>query len=259
MTRMPTDLADALLRLAHAVGEPQRELAILAEGNVSARLDDKRMLVKATGSSLAAAGPADLVECRFAPILELLDDPAAFEGGAGDERVAAALMASRVDPAAKRPSVEALLHAVVLTSGAAAACHTHPVAANALLCSDRAELLTAGALFPDQIVVLGTRSLLVPYVDPGLTLGRRMRDELRAFADRHGALPKVVWLQNHGIFAIGASPAECLRITEMADKFARILQGALSAGEPRFLPDTVLDRIDGRDDEHLRRALLDAH
>lgn len=253
-----TQLADALLRLAHAVGEPRRELAILAEGNVSARLDDERMLVKATGSSLAAAGAEDLVECRFEPILELLDDPTAFEGGAGDARVAEALLASRVDPSAKRPSVEALLHAVVLTSGAAAACHTHPVAVNALLCSDRAELLVAGALFPDQVVVLGTRSLLVPYVDPGLSLGRRMRDDLRAFADRHGALPKVAWLENHGIFAIGASPAECLRITEMADKFARILLGALAAGEPRFLPDAVLDRIDGRDDEHVRRAILDA-
>lgn len=253
-----TDPADELLRLAHAVGEPQRELVILAEGNVSARLDDERMLVKATGSSLASAGPDDLVECRFAPILELLDDPTAFEGGAGDARVAEALMASRVDPAAKRPSVEALLHAVVLSSGAGAACHTHPIAANAVLCSDRAELLAAGALFPDQIVVLGTRTLLVPYVDPGLTLGRLMRDELRAFADRHGALPKVAWMQNHGIFAIGATPAECLRITEMADKVARILVGALSVGEPTFLPDDVLDRIDGRDDEHVRRAILDA-
>ena len=106
--------------------------------------------------------------------------------------------------------------------------------------------------------MLGTRSLLVPYVDPGLGLGRLMRHELRGFADRHGALPKVAWLQNHGIFAIGASPAECLRITEMADKFARILLGALAAGEPRFLPDDVLDRIDGRDDEHVRRAILDA-
>jgi rhamnose utilization protein RhaD (predicted bifunctional aldolase and dehydrogenase) len=253
-----TDLAEALLRLAHAVGEPQRELAILAEGNVSGRVDDERMLVKATGSSLASAGRDDLVECRFAPILELLDDPTAFEGGSGDARVAEALLASRVDPGAKRPSVEALLHAVVLTSGASAACHTHPVAVNALLCSDRAELLVAGALFPDQVVVLGTRGLLVPYVDPGLGLGRLMQRELRAFADRHGALPKIAWLQNHGMFAIGSSAAECLRITEMADKFARILLGALGAGEPRFLPDAVLDRIDGRDDEHVRRTILDA-
>lgn len=244
-------LADDLLALANAVGEPRRELVILGEGNVSARIDDERMLVKATGSSLAAAGPDDLVECAYAPILEVLDDP-----DAGDERVAEALMASRVEQGAKRPSVEALLHAVVLTTGAGAACHTHSLAANQILCSDRAELLAAGALFPDQIVVLGTESLLVPYVDPGLGLGRLMRDELRAFADRTGALPKVAWLRNHGIFAIGDDPAECLRITEMADKFARILTGALAVGEPRFLPDSVVTRIDGRDDEDVRRRVL---
>ena len=80
-------LEASLLRLAHAVGEPQRELTILAEGNVSARLDDERMLVKATGSSLAASRPDDLVECRFEPILELLDDPTAFEGGAVQQHV----------------------------------------------------------------------------------------------------------------------------------------------------------------------------
>lgn len=245
-------VADALLDLAHAVGAPARELAILGEGNVSAILDDERMLVKATGSSLAAATLDDLVECRFAPILELLDD-----AGATDERVGEALLAARVDQTAKRPSVEAMLHAVVLTSGAGAACHTHPVSANGLLCSDRAGLLAAGALFPDQVVVLGTEALLVPYVDPGLALARRMRDDLRAFSDRRGALPKVAYLRNHGIFAIGASPAECLRITEMADKFARILTAALAVGEPAFLPDDQVQRIDGRDDEHIRRAILD--
>lgn len=251
-------VAEALLALAHAVGEPRRELVILAEGNVSARIDDERMLVKATGSSMATAGADDLVECRFAPILELLDDPRAFEGGEGDARVAEALLASRVDPTAKRPSVEALLHALVLTSGAAAACHTHPISANGILCSDRAPLLAAGALFPDQVVVLGARTLLVPYVDPGLGLGRLMRHELRAFADRHGALPKLVWLQSHGMFAIGDDPAECLRISEMADKVARVLAGALAAGEPAFLPDAVVDRIDGREDEDVRRAALAA-
>ena len=249
-------VVDDLLALSHAVGEQRRELAILGEGNVSAALGSAhgsaRMLVKASGSTLASAGPDDLVECELAPILAVLDDE-----GAADAAVGAALMASRVDPAAKRPSVEALLHAVVLDAGAGAACHTHPIAANSILCSDRAELLVAGALFPDQIVVLGTHALLVPYVDPGLHLARHMRDALRAFADRHGALPKIAYLQNHGIFAIGASPAECLRITEMADKFARILLGALTAGEPVFLPDEQVRRIDGRDDEHVRRAILD--
>lgn len=244
-------LVDDLLALCHAVGEPQRELAILGEGNVSARLDAARMLVKASGSTLGSATPGDLVECELAPILALLDEPAA-----GDDAVGEALMASRVDRAAKRPSVEAMLHAVVLSVGAGAACHTHPISANGILSSDRAELLAAGALFPDAIVVLGQHALFVPYLDPGLELARHLRDALGAFMTQHGTLPKVVYLQNHGILAIGDDAAECLRITEMADKHARVLTAALTVGEPRFLGDDVLDRIEHRADEHHRRRVL---
>lgn len=247
---------DELLALCHALGEPHRELAILGEGNVSARLDDgpiqtARMLVKASGSTLGSAGPDDLVECELAPILAALDDP-----GAGDETVGEAFMASRIDATAKRPSVEALLHAVVLSVGAGAAAHTHPVSANGILSSDRAEMIAAGALFPDAIVVLGQHALFVPYLDPGLTLARHMRDALAAFVEQHGQLPKIAYLQNHGIFAIGDDAAECLRITEMADKHAKILTAALAVGEPRFLGDDVLDRIENRADEHHRRRVL---
>ncbi|WP_347754848.1 class II aldolase/adducin family protein [Agrococcus sp. ProA11] len=244
-------LTDDLLALCHAVGEPHRGLAILGEGNVSARLDEQRMLVKASGSTLGSAGPDDLVECELAPILAMLDAE-----DADDDAVGAALMASRVDQQAKRPSVEALLHAVVLSFGAGAACHTHPISANGILCSDRAELIAAGALFPDQIVVLGQRALFVPYVDPGLGLALHMRDALRRFVAEHGRLPKIAYLQSHGIFAIGDDAAECLRITEMADKHARILTAALAVGSPNFLGDDVLDRIENRADEHHRRRVL---
>ncbi|HIY67465.1 MAG TPA: class II aldolase/adducin family protein [Candidatus Agrococcus pullicola] len=245
-----TDI-DALLELAHAAGEPRRGLAILGEGNVSARTGEARMLVKASGSNLGASTPADIVECELAPILALLDDD-----GADDEAVGRVLLKSRVDQAAKRPSVEAMLHAVVIDAGAGAACHTHPESANGILCSSKADYLVRGALFPDQIVVLGQRGLLIPYVDPGLELARTVRRELAEFTRLHGQLPKIVYMQNHGIFAIGEDPAECLRITEMADKFAKILTAALAVGEPRFLPESVLDRIENRDDEHYRRRML---
>lgn len=242
---------EQLLRLAHSIGERERGLAILGEGNVSARSGGRRMLVKASGSNLGAATQADIVECELDTILDLVDND-----DANDDDVTRVLMDSRVDDTAKRPSVEAMLHAVVIDAGAGAACHTHPESANGILCSSKAEYLVKGALFPDQIVVLGQRSLLIPYEDPGLKLARVVRKQLREFHDRHGRLPKVVYLQNHGIFAIGDDPAECLRITEMADKFAKILTAALAVGEPVFLPDTVSDRIENRDDEHYRRRML---
>lgn len=245
-----TDLQQ-LVEIAHAIGEPRRELAILGEGNLSTALGDGRMLVKASGSNLGRSDESDFVECTIAPILELLD-----RADATDADVGSVLLASRVDEHAKRPSVEALLHAVAISEGAGAVCHTHPIAVNGILCSDQRDALVAGPLFPDQIVVLGPHTLLVPYVDPGLELGRVFHREIVAFRDQHGVLPKLVYLVNHGIVAIGDDPAECLRITEMADKHARVLAIALSVGRPIALSNQVRERIDQREDEHHRRIVL---
>ena len=44
---------------------------------------------------------------------------------------------------------------------------------NALLCSDRAEVLAGPPIFPDQVVVIGRRALLIPYSDPGVVLAER--------------------------------------------------------------------------------------
>ena len=63
----------ALLRLAHELGNRQRPLAILGEGNTSARLDDRTFLVKASGTSLGLLRGQDVVECKAAGLLSLLD------------------------------------------------------------------------------------------------------------------------------------------------------------------------------------------
>ena len=249
---------DDLVALSRTLGEPGRQLAILAEGNTSVRLDGDgpsgRMLVKASGAWLARLEPQDLVELRLAPLIALLNDERA-----GDEQVTRTFTEATVtrDAPAPRPSVEALLHAVCLAeTPAQVVAHTHPVAVNGLLCSASAALLGDGALFPDQIVVLGRHVVVVPYVDPGLPLARHVRGLLRDFATRHGTAPRVLFLRNHGIFALGASRDEVLQITEMAVKVATVLQAAVAAGGPVFLTEAQADRIDSRPDEHHRRRAL---
>jgi rhamnose utilization protein RhaD (predicted bifunctional aldolase and dehydrogenase) len=242
---------DDLLALSRKLGEPARQLAILAEGNTSARLDDDRMLVKASGSWLARLTEQDLVELRLPTVMALLDDP-----DAGDVEVAAAFKeaASKGGP---RPSVEAILHAVCYAeTPVKVVAHTHPIAVNGLLCSSAAELLGEGALFPDQIVVLGRHVLVVPYIDPGLPLARHVRTMLQAFRKEHGTHPKALFLRNHGMFALGASTDEALQITEMAVKVALVLHAAEAAGGAVFLTDEQADRIDSRPDEHHRRRAL---
>ncbi|MER7332892.1 MULTISPECIES: class II aldolase/adducin family protein [unclassified Micromonospora] len=245
--------ADELSSLARWLGDEARDLAVLGEGNVSMRLDAERMLVKASGSALAAATPDTLVEVRLRPLLELLDT-----ADADDEDVQRVLLGSRADGEEAQPSVEALLHAVSLTDGGASVvAHTHPQSVNAIVCSDRAPALVAGALFPDQIVVLGREQILVPYVDPGLDLGRAVRAAVRDYRSRWGDRPRAIYLANHGFVALGDSADEARRITVMADKVARVLRDTLAIGEPRYLGDEFADRIHTRPDEMLRRRVLD--
>lgn len=246
-----TDRAEvvSLVRLCQYLGEPSRNLAIMAEGNVGLRSDSGTMIVTATGASLNRIGPSDLVDVRTDALLELLD----FDG-ADDEDVKNTLLTSRVSLESKRPTVEALIHAVLFRyTSASVVAHTHPVGVNALLCSRHAEYLTEGAIFPDQIVVLGPHALMLPYVDPGLGLGRAAREALQLFQGEHGRDPKVIYVRNHGMFALGASCREVQGITEMAEKVAQILVGSISAGGPVFLTPTQVARIDSRPDELLRR------
>ncbi|GLK19130.1 class II aldolase/adducin family protein [Herbiconiux flava] len=253
----------ALVELSRELGRPDRAWAVLAEGNTSVALGDGRMLVKASGASMAIAVPGDFVAVGLPEVLALVDESADVDPSAGpsedDDEAVRALFEAAAEQGGRRPSVEALLHAVCLAlPGVEAVGHTHPVPVNALLCSPRASLLVEGALFPDQIVVLGTDPLLVPYVDPGLPLARVVRRMLGERLAATGSVPKVIYLGNHGMFALGASPAEVLRITEMAVKVAQVILGSLAAGGPVFLSVEHVARIDTRPDELLRRAALAA-
>lgn len=244
---------DELVGLSRSLGDPGRDLVILGEGNTSARLDDESFLVKASGTSLADAKREGFVRMDFGRTLALLDleDPS-------DDDLGAALMAARSEDGGDlRPSIEAVMHALCLTEGEAAFVgHTHPASVNAVLCSDRAQMLCAGVIFPDQVVVLGRHLLHVPYAGVGLSLARALRDGLREHGERVGAPPKTIYLQNHGLVALGPSAGGVERITAMADKHARIMAGALAVGEPVFLTADQADSLDARPDEEYRRRVL---
>ena len=162
---------DTLLELSHFLGEEKRQLAILGEGNTSARIDEHTFLVKASGSCLQTLTSEDLVACRFDSLLPMLD-----QDTMSDQVIEDLLLASRVDVSAKKPSVETLFHAYLLSlEGVHFVGHTHSIAVNQILCSPRASQFATRKLFPDEIVCCGARSVLIPYTDPGLSLSKSIR------------------------------------------------------------------------------------
>lgn len=246
-----TDGLAELIELTRELGRPERDLVVLAEGNTAARTGAHRMLVKASGARMAGASPEDFVEVDTARLLGLLEEDDLDQAG-----LSQAMLKARVGGEG-RPSIEALLHAMCIEyAGAQVVGHTHPVAANAVLCSDKAHKLVEGALFPDQVVVLGPHALLVPYADPGLAIAREVHAGLRRHIAEHGEPPKLVYLANHGIFALGRSAAEVNAITEMAVKVARVMSGVLAVGEPAFMPPENVRALHTRPDEIARRRLL---
>lgn len=252
MTPQPIIL-EQLVNMSHYLGDPSRPYAILGEGNTSARIDDDSFFIKASGTTLATMKAEDFLPVSISRVTTVLDDP-----NADDATVATALRSALLTPEEKRmPSVETVLHAVLYQyPDVNFIGHCHPEAINMLMCSVHAEEAALGRLCPDHIVVVGRSSVYVPYTDPGLKLARVIRQLVREYIEREHELPKSIYLQNHGFFALGATPKAVCNIFDMAEKMARILVGAYSVGGPRFMSEADINRIHTRPDEHYRQKLL---
>ena len=249
---MSSDVIQSLLALSHQLGGERLRMAILGEGNTSVRLDDDTFAVKASGSNLATLTADDVTRCAFDRLLPLLDKTSAT-----DVEVDQTLLAARLEPSAKKPSIEALFHAYLLTlPGVRCIGHVHAIAVNQILCSPRAREFAEKRTCPDEIVMCGVESVFVPYAEPGLGLSQAIRREVVAFVKRTGRDPKVILLQNHGIIAVGASPKAVLGSLLMAEKAAEIFVGAAALGGPVFLTAAQCERIAGRPDEHYRQKML---
>lgn len=255
MTANPVESSqlDRMLALSHQLGEEPRKLAILGEGNTSARNSDETFLVKASGSNLATLSASGVTECRFADLGELLK-----QKKLSDEEIDEALLAARVDPAAKKPSVEAVFHAFLLTlPGVNFVGHTHPVTVNQILCTKFGKMFAERRTFPDEIVCCGVESVFVPYTDPGLKLAQAIQKGVVEYIDRLSRAPRVILLENHGFIALGATPESVLAATLMGSKAAEIFVGAAAiGGSPQFLSSKQVERIAGRPDEHYRQKAL---
>jgi rhamnose utilization protein RhaD (predicted bifunctional aldolase and dehydrogenase) len=249
---MNNPILQDLLTLSHELGREDRGLAMLGEGNTSARLGSETFFVKASGTCLGTLQEADVVECRYSALLPLLEMDSLT-----DQQVDDALLASRVDHRAKKPSVEAVFHALLLSlPGIKFAGHTHATTVNQILCSPRARDFSEHRMFPDEIVCCGSASVFVPYTDPGLKLAQAMRRETDAFIQKQQRRPRVILMQNHGIITLGETWQSVLSAMLMAEKAAKVFVGAAALGGPVFFSQENIARIDTRPDEAYRQRAL---
>jgi rhamnose utilization protein RhaD (predicted bifunctional aldolase and dehydrogenase) len=241
-----------LTEMSHTLGSPEWDCAILGEGNTSAKVDDETLYVKASGTQLGAMKPSDFVEVQGKVAMALLERETAT-----DTEIKDILQAAVVGDTNLRPSVETVMHALLLAlPGVNFIAHTHPTAVNAIMCSKIAEEAVSHRLFPDEIVCCGPAPVYVPWTEPGPPLARKIRDLINAYIEQRGYRPKTMLMQNHGLVAIGSTVDEVLSITSMAVKTFKILLGAYAMGGPAFMADDMVERLWTRPDEIYRHKLL---
>lgn len=242
------DPLQTLLELSHRIGR-RGDLAILAEGNTSIRTGENTFLVKASGHSLAELTPAGVVRCRMEPLLAAV----ASEAAMSEVEVEAALLEA-VRGEGARPSVEAFFHAVLLARvGVSVVAHAHPEEVVGVLCSPGAERFADERRFPDEVVCCGPRSLLLPYVDPGLMLARVL---WRALPPAGEPTPEVILLGQHGVICAAATAGGAWTALAMTVKAARVFRLAAEMGGPTAMPEAEVQRIHHRRDEAHRRKHL---
>ncbi len=245
----PQQLREELVKMSRVLGAPAADCVILGEGNTSARIDEETFWVKASGTQLPTITPEGFVRVRFAPVLGLFDaeDPS-------DETIKQVLLEASVDnKAGQRPSIEALMHALLLQEpDVNFVGHTHPVAVNAIVCSQQAQEALSGRLFPDEITCCGVAPAWVPFADPGVPLARQVAESVRHYTETYGQRPQAIWMQNHGLIALGITAQGVETVTTMSVKLARILIGTYALGGPNFLTNKQVERIATRPDELLR-------
>lgn len=258
----PSVVTRDLVGLTRLLGEPERELAVLAEGNTSQLLDDGRLVVKASGANLAAATADDFVVVDVDEVMALVESPHATQAdlsavllAAGTERPGGA--------GPRRGSIETVVHAAVHAAArsldgpgtATFIGHTHPTSVVGLLASRVAAQAWSQIVYSDEAVVIG-HPLFVPYATPGIDLGRVYAAALREHVATHGALPQLVLLGNHGIVAIAPTVEGVEAVSTMAVKGARVRTIAYSVGGLAPLSEADVTKFFARDDIDERRANL---
>lgn len=219
---------ESLVSISHYFGQ-NKNYVIAGGGNTSYK-DKTHIWVKASGTSLSDITENGFV-CLSRELLKTISEKNYSQDSTlREQEVKQDMAAAIVSPKHLRPSVETSLHEIISFSYTV---HTHPTYVNALMCSRNAQLLTK-EIFGDEVIY-------IEYADPGYILFKKVEEELIAFEAKKGVTPKVIFLQNHGVFVASDSIDEIKEIYSMIERKLKELihtilpESALSSASPSSL------------------------
>jgi len=186
------------------------------DGNVSARLSEKSLLVTPQGYSKGFLKPEQLV---------VVD----MERGRGEGRCSNDLSRYKL-----KPTAEILMHIEVYRQrpDVGAAIHAHPPITTAITI---AGLSLSLPVLPEVIVTIGTVPT-VPYATPSTP---RCADAIRELIREYDALV----LDRHGTLTVGETPFDAYMKLEKVEHLAKIIWAAYLLGKVTTLPLEEIDKL----------------
>ena len=196
------------------------DFVIAGGGNTSFK-NESELFVKASGISLATIQESGFVKMSRPKLREMERSAFPQDPSERENAVKIALGKAIISPKGLRPSVETSLHNLIEYRFVV---HTHPTLINGVMCARHAGRMVEERFESD--------ALYLKYTDPGYTLFKKLQGMIGEFEKLHNRAPKIIFLQNHGVF-VGADSIEEIR-TIYDSILSRIRKGkdlSLPAGE----------------------------
>ncbi|MCX6220919.1 MAG: class II aldolase/adducin family protein [Bacteroidia bacterium] len=206
-----------------------KSFVLAGGGNTSYKTED-RMWIKASGISLASIKADGFVFLSRDRLKAISTKKYSDQALAREHEVKMDLNAAILDNSTLRPSVETSLHNAI---GYRFVVHTHPTIVNAMLCSVKAK--------EQCLSLFGEKALFIPYTDPGYILFKKVEAEINNFEKKWGEIPKVIFLENHGVF-VGADSVEEIHLiyTNLIQKIENNFVDQMPSLQTIFLNKDVL-------------------
>jgi rhamnose utilization protein RhaD (predicted bifunctional aldolase and dehydrogenase) len=188
-----------LIRISRFYGK-DKGFVIAGGGNTSYK-DDRQIWVKASGVSLETIDEEGFVCLSREKLKVIAVKSYSPDSVKRESEVKEDLANAIVSIGSKRPSVETSMHEIIDYSFVV---HTHPTKVNGMMCSNNARQ-ACSELF-------GEEALFIPYTDPGYILFKKVESEINGFRSKHGFCPKLIFLENHGVFVAADTTGEIMSI-----------------------------------------------
>ncbi len=185
---------------------------VIAGGGNTSYKDEKQIWIKASGIPLAGIDESGFVCLSRQKLGEIEEKTYSENSVIREEQVKGDMQKAIISPEDLRPSVETSLHNLI---DHAFIVHTHPTIINAVMCANDVQ--------KEIEERFGSDALYVEYTDPGYILFKKLQAEIQSYRQRYASEPKIIFLQNHGIFVGANSPSEVKDIYK--DIVSRISEG----------------------------------